>query len=45
MGIFRIPMRTDDDTHQMQFNLQQYLLSPSLWATLFFAGLALMLGA
>ena len=45
MGIFRIPLRTHDDTRQSPFSLMQCLQSPSLWATLFFAALALLLGA
>ena len=45
MGIFRIPLRAQDDARQTLFSLSQCLQSPSLWATLFFVGLALMLGA
>ena len=45
MGIFRIPLRAQDEPRQLPVNLLQCLQSPSLWATLFFVGLALTLGA
>ena len=45
MGIFRIPLRAEDESRQLPMQLLHCLQSPSLWATLFFAGLALMLGA
>lgn len=45
MGIFRIPLRAQDDSRLIPIQLLQCLQSPSLWATLFFVGLALMLGA
>lgn len=45
MGIFRISLRAQDEARQLPAQLLQCLQSPSLWATLFFVGLALMLGA
>ncbi len=42
MGILRMPLRSEQDG--AEHNLLQYLLRPSLWATLFFIAVALMLG-
>ena len=45
MKIFGIQSHSQDDSGESPINFAQLLQRPSLWATLFFASVALALGA
>ena len=45
MASFRLPFQSDAESRDWNASLFRYLQSPSLWATLFFALLALILSA
>lgn len=45
MKIFGVLLHSQDDSTESPINFAQLLQRPSLWATLFFASVAIVLGA